>query len=555
MQAASARKNGRFREVRRLFAGLVLHIVWWDIILNRPILNKFRSPPIPRWTGLARRYVDEAGRLGGVLIKLGQYVGARMDLLPGEVTRILTELHDTVPPAPAVLVIAQIEADFGRPLATLFTHFESQALAAASLAQVHRARLQDGSPVVVKVLRPGISAVVEADLAVLSRAVGWVRRFPRIAKRVDLRVVAQEFARVTRLELDCLEEARNIRDFAAAFQDMDGVRAPQLYWSHSARRTLTMEDVAYFRVDDTAGYLAQGVSPTEVARRLMDCCLDQVFRAGLVHADPHPGNLFVRPLAPLPGVGGSVATPAGRPFELIFVDFGMVVRVPPHARGFLRTYAIGIATADAYTIVQSYVEGDLLLPGTDLDELERVTAAMVARLPRYFAGQVNRHELPEYGRFFAEHSDFLYNSPMKLKAELLFIYRAMGICAGTVARIDPYFDPTECFLPLAERIQRDELTVDGATLRRMGLTALGLPRRLEALLTQVERGRVRIRLESADRPARRDVRSGRAIGPAIIAAGAMISVAIYAGSGALPRETVAAAIGGIALFALIAFRS
>ncbi len=532
-----------------------MHIIWWDIVLNRPVLNRFRSPPIPRWTRLARRYVDEASRLGGVLIKLGQYVGARMDLLPSEVTRILTELHDTVPPAPAVLVIAQIEADFAQPIAALFTHFEPKALAAASLAQVHGATLQDGTPVVVKALRPGIGSIVEADLAVLSRAIGWVRRFPRIARRVDLRVLVQEFARVTRLELDCLEEARNIEDFAIAFRDMEGVRAPQLYRSHSARRTLAMEDVAYFRVDDTAGYLAQGVSPREVARRLMDCCLDQVFRAGLVHADPHPGNLFVRPLPTSSGSSSLVATSAGRPFELIFVDFGMVVRVPPYARGFLRTYATGIATGDAYTIVQSYVEGDLLLPGTDLDQLERVTAAMVARLPRYFTGQVNRHELPEYGRFFAEHSDFLYNSPMKLKAELLFIYRAMGICAGTVARIDPCFDPTECFLPLAERIQRDELTVDAATLRRVGLTALGLPRRLEALLTQVERGRVRIRLEAGDQSHRRDVRSGRSSGPAIIAAGAMISVAIYAGSGQIPPGLVAAAIGGIALFALIAFRS
>ncbi|HXW00894.1 MAG TPA: AarF/UbiB family protein, partial [Anaerolineae bacterium] len=192
----------RYRKVRWFFAKAFLHVIWWDIILNRPILRWLRRPPLPRWQKIAERYRALAVEMGGVLIKLGQFLSIRVDILPSEVTRELAGLQDEVPAEQLESVLAQIEADFGRPVSQIFTWFSPEPVGAASLAQVHLARLASGEEVVVKALRPGIDILVETDLSAIALAIRWLKFYRQISRRVDLDWLAEEFTTVTRRELD-----------------------------------------------------------------------------------------------------------------------------------------------------------------------------------------------------------------------------------------------------------------------------------------------------------------------------------------------------------------
>lgn len=563
----------RTRAVRRLFLRIALHIFWWDIVLMRGPLKRFRSPPAPRWAALALQYRREAERLGGVLIKLGQYASARVDLLPEEVTAVMVGLRDAVPPAPADQIIAQIEADFLLPITGLYGRFDPVPIGAASLGQAHRAMLPDGQLVVVKVLRPGIELIVASDLEIVGQFIGQLKRVGSIRRRVDLDLLASEFSAVTRRELDLVAEGRNCERFARDFAADPGIHTPKIYWSRSGARTLTMEDVSYFPINDVLGYEAAGIDRHRVASRLMDCYLDQIFRHGFVHADPHPGNLFVRPLpaegetaahwSPTTAASGRMNIPhvPNRPFQLVFIDFGMAVEIPEQSRRSLTTYATGMGARDAYTIVQSYVEGDLLMPDTDLDELERMTAAMIAKFPRALVGQVRKSDLPQFAELSEEYQSLLYNSPMKMKAELLFVFRAMGICSGTVAGIDPAFDPAERFLPLAQRLVADEFRPDSDRLKRLVASTVRLPTRLDNLLTTLERGKLRIRTDGAER--RRDDlralnRAANRLGLAVLAGSTMICAVLLGREGEIfttPTGLVVLAVAAVSAGLLLSRRS
>src|SRR6185295_10965622 len=184
---------------------------------------------------------------GGVLIKLGQFLSTRVDILPPEITRELTGLQDEVPPGAFAGIARQIEEDFGRPLSEVFAWIATDTIGAASLAQVHRARLPDGREAVVKVLRPGIDVLVETDLAAARLALRLLKFSQTIRRRVNLDRLAVEITETTRAELDLQAEGRNAERFAANFAGDSRVYLPKIFWEWSARRTLTLEDVGWSR--------------------------------------------------------------------------------------------------------------------------------------------------------------------------------------------------------------------------------------------------------------------------------------------------------------------
>src|SRR5688572_2487216 len=173
----------RYRKVRRFVTRTFIRIVWWDVVLNVPGLRRLRRPPLERYQEIARRYRALAAEMGGVLIKLGQFLSTRVDILPTEITQELSGLQDEVPPERFEDVARQIEEDFGRPLLQVFSWIDPKPLGAASLAQAHLARLPNGQEVVVKVLRPGIDVVVETDLAAVRLAFRLLRFSKTIRRR------------------------------------------------------------------------------------------------------------------------------------------------------------------------------------------------------------------------------------------------------------------------------------------------------------------------------------------------------------------------------------
>lgn len=480
----------RFLRVVVFFGRAFLSIIWWDLILRRipGLRSTAAQSSLARWRRVARRFRRLAVQLGGVLIKLGQFLSIRVDVLPSEVTEELAGLQDEVPPEPLSDVLAVIAEEFGRPLEQVFDRFAPEPEAAASLAQVHKARLASGEQVVVKIQRRHIETLVETDLAAIRVAVNWLKLHRPIARRVDLNRLFEEFAATTRAELDFVAEGKNAERFAADFADDPGICIAKVYWDYTTRRVLTLENVASIKITDYHAIEAAGISRAQVARRLYDTYLKQVFVTNFVHADPHPGNLFVHPLKPALGA----APDEPRPFLLIFVDFGMVAVIPERLRAHLRDYLIGLGTRDSRRIVQAYIDSGILLPSVDRKRLEEVHDVMFQRFWGVKMGQFRDIAFEEAEFFLREYRDIVYEMPFQLPVDILFVGRAVGILSGMATSLDAEFDPWAATIPFAERLAAEELTRDWrAWLDEIGALArlaLALPARLDQFLSDAQRG-------------------------------------------------------------------
>ena len=544
----------RYRKLRRFVARTFLHALWWDVALALPGLSRLRRPAAARYARIAKRYRALAVEMGGVLIKLGQFLSIRVDLLPPEVIQELSGLQDEVPPEPLADIARQIEDDLGRPLTAVFSWISPAPVGAASLAQVHRAGLPSGEEVVIKVLRPGIEVLVETDLAATALALRLLRAWRRLRRRVDLDRFAEELRTTTLRELDLAAEGRHAERFARDFAGDGKVHVPRIYWEQSARRTLTMEDVGFIKIADLDTLAAAGIERAEVASVLYRTYLQQIFVHHFVHADPHPGNLFVRPL-PVAGEapvspGQAVGPPAGggpRPFQVVFVDFGMTAEIPEHLRAALREYVIGLGTRDAARVIRSYVAAGVLLPGADLRRLEEVHEELFERFWGVSIGNLRQVAMAQARYFFSQYRDLLYSAPFQFQVDLLFVGRAMGLLAGMGTYLAPEFDPWAETLPFAEGLAAEELQAGWRAAVQealaQGRVLLGLPRRLEALAARALRGQLPVQIvpsPEAKRLQERLERAVRRLSWMVAAAGLAVSGALL--RAASPHDPFAAAL-------------
>lgn len=461
--------SARHRRVRRFFVKMICQMMVFDILFSLPVLRWLRPPPIPRWRRVARQYRKMAVEMGGVLIKLGQFLSTRIDLLPPEVIHELAGLQDKVAPAPLEAVVFQVEKDFSSPLPTIFPVFSRQPLGSASLAQAHQACLPGGTAVVVKVLRPGIDVLVATDLAVMHAVCRWLNRFGHIRSRMNLDRLMEEFTATTLKELDMLQEMANLKRFAADFESDPHVYVPRIHEAYCRPATLTLENVAYVKINDIDTLAAWGIDRCQVADRLYDIYMKQIFVTNFIHVDPHPGNLFVRPLphaeeaeAGVTGFfpGDPPVCRSQRPFQIVFIDFGMTAVIPQRFKAALRTLAIGIGTRDARKVVQAYVTAGALQPGVDTIRLEAAHEDWFNRLWGIRMGNIQAVAYEEARYFLKEYRDLITEIPFQLQAEMLFIGRAVGILAGMTTQLDPEFDPWAKSIPYARSFAKEELKFD-----------------------------------------------------------------------------------------------
>jgi len=475
----------RYWRVMLFASRTAIGVLWWDVLLRRIGLRRLaRRTAAGRYGRVARRYRQLAVSLGGLWIKVGQFLSSRVDVLPGFITDELAGLQDEVPTEPSEHITAVVEAEFGRPIAETFAWFDSVALASASLGQVHRARLPDGHPVVVKVQRPGIEHIIRVDLAALKRVVGWLKRYKAITRRADLDALLAEFSRTLWAELDYLAEAENARTFQKMFADDPSVRIPAVHAEETTVRVLTLEDVYFIKVTDYAEVEAAGIDRKDVADRLMRTYLRQIFIEGFFHADPHPGNLFVQPPE---GENG---------WRLVFVDFGMVGRLTPQAKAGLRDMVIALGTRDMDRLIKGYQTIGALLPGADLERLKEVQRALFDRFwGRSMRDLIDIHPR-EMRQFTAQFRDVMYEMPFQVPADLIFLGRCLGILSGMCTGLDPAFNVFEGIAPFARGLLEEEggdwLDQVLKWLAEGGRTLLSLPGRLDSTLTDLQAGRLTV---------------------------------------------------------------
>ena len=534
------RTSARYRRIVR-FAARQLAVLWWfEVALPRiglgALAARGRSERLQR---LARRFHGLATELGGLMIKVGQFLSSRLDVLPPEITNELAGLQDEVPPVPFAQLRSLAETELGMPLERAYAWVEEEPLAAASLGQVHRARLVEldaahlgTADAVVKVQRPGIGAIVDVDLAALRRVAGWLRHVHLVSSRVDAPALVEEFARTSLEEIDYLHEAASAERFAAGFAHDDRVLAPEVVWERTTRRVLTLADVAAIKITDVDALRAAGIDPTAVAHTFAAVMFDQIFTHGFFHADPHPGNLFVTPRR---GGGGHDAS--GRPHEgdgpewqLTFIDFGMMGEVPASTRSGLRQLLVAAAQRDGAGIVAAITELRALLPTSDTAALERAMTQAFARFGGMGFAELKQVEPREYRAFAREFGEVMRSLPFQLPEDLLLTIRAASLTSGVCSALDPAFNVWDAAEPYAAKLLRDETVGFARTIVDEGIAIAGaavrLPKRLDALATRIEEGRLEVAAPRLTRLVDRLQRRIGRLSSAVIFAGMLLAGAL-----------------------------
>ena len=419
--------------------------------------------------------------LGPTFIKFGQALSTHVDLLPADVIAELSRLQDSLPPLPRGIARRTVEDALGHPIDELFAWFEEEPLAAASIAQVHRAALHSGELVAMKVRRPGIHDAIESDLAILADLVTLAEHYVPDMALYSPRELLDEFARTIRRELDFVREGRLIDRVASEFADDPSVRYPAICWPLTTVSVLTMEFLDGVKVTAVGRGQLPGFDPQVVARRGADIVLKQILVHGLFHADPHPGNILILP-------GNIVA----------LIDFGIVGRVDRRLREQLTDVIAAIGRRDAERLTEIVLEVATPLRPVNCAELTRD----IEELLDLYAG-VPLGQLSLAGVLRAVTS-IMSRHRLKLPADVLLLIKAVSTIEGVGRQLDPSFTIVAHATPLVETLLAEKLTPAALTARtvhagREVVNALRtLPADLAALAQSVRRDGLQIQFVHRD---------------------------------------------------------
>jgi predicted unusual protein kinase regulating ubiquinone biosynthesis (AarF/ABC1/UbiB family) len=414
----------------------------------------------------------------GVLIKIGQFLSSRVDILPEEYTNELSKLQDQVPPANIADIMKRVVQEIGPP-EKVFSSFDETPIASASLGQVHRAYLKSGECIAVKVQYPGIEEVIAADIRTLSFVIKILKVLYR---RINLDVIYSEFSRIIREELDYIQEGKNAEAFAENFAQNPKIKIPLVYWPFTTSKVLTLEFLEGTKITDFEAIDAQGIDRKEVGRTLAEAYSQMFFTDGLFHGDPHPGNIFVRP-GP----------------QIILVDFGMVDRLsPPKKEGLKRAFT-AIMERDSLELVRALVDMGFIPLTRDVQPLVQFVDKAFQKYRDISPSEFKAMDIEEMGNDIME---ALQLSPsIQIPNDFILFGRVVGMLNGLGSQLDPETNIIEIATPFAKRFILADKISAAALFEQAGVTGrslIRLPKLLTDILVSTSRGETRVEITSRD---------------------------------------------------------
>lgn len=470
----SYRRFKRYRQiinvmVRNGFGGLI------ESLRLRRVYRKTKPPSGALMSPRAKRLRLALEELGPTFIKMGQMLSTRADLIPHDIFHELQKLQDQVPPVVYDDLKEEIEFELKSPIKDIFSEFNETPLAAASIGQVHKAKLKTGEMVVVKVQRPNIKKVVEGDLDILRTTAGLAERHLSDIKMYNPVGFVDEFSKSIRNELDYTLEARNMERFAHNFADDNTVRIPKVYWEYTTGRIITMEFLEGVKVSHIDELENHGYNIKSIAKKGAQAYLKQIFTHRFFHGDPHPGNIFILP--------GEVVA---------FMDFGIVGRLTPSMASRLNELLISIASKDTERIVDALLQISVVDEDSNMDDLKADISEFVDKYYDISLGQL------QISNVVHDLTDISSKYRIILDRQLSLLGRVLAEVEGLGKRLDPDFNIIPLIQPFARGLviskgsPREILRKSSKIARDYANLITALPGDIKMALDKAKNGKLRI---------------------------------------------------------------
>ncbi|MDH3314958.1 MAG: ubiquinone biosynthesis regulatory protein kinase UbiB [Gammaproteobacteria bacterium] len=452
--------------------------------------NWFRGRPPPRAMRIRRALED----LGPIFVKFGQIISTRPDLLPEDIAEELASLQDRVPPFPGKEARRIVERELKCKLDELFSEFSEEPIASASIAQVHAARLKDGTEVVVKVVRPGIEDLIRRDVGLLYVVAGLAERYWRHGRRLRPREVVAEYEKTILDELDLLREGASASQLRRNFENSDLLYVPEVFWPYTRRSVMVMERVSGIPISDTEALVARGVNLKALAERGVEIFFTQVMKHNFFHADMHPGNIFVSRDNP------------DRP-TYIAVDFGIMGSLTPEDRRYLAENFLAFFNRDYYRVAELHVLSEWVPPDTRINEFEAAIRSVCEPIFERPLKEIS------FGNLLMRLFQTARRFNMEVQPQLVLLQKTLLNIEGLGRELYPELDLWETAKPFLEEWMRDQLGAR-ALIRelkkhapRWGETLPALPGVAFDVLRQARDGKLRVEMSSKEiESVRREIR-------------------------------------------------
>ncbi|MEM7083095.1 MAG: ubiquinone biosynthesis regulatory protein kinase UbiB [Pseudomonadota bacterium] len=510
----------RLLRIFRILKRHGLHDVVRALRPQNPLSRLFGGSQKPMRPDLGQRIRLALQDLGPIFVKFGQALSTRPDLLPPDIARELAKLQDKVPPFSNELARETVETAFGESVDNVFSAFDEEPLASASIAQVHAARLHDGTEVVVKILRPGIEPIIDKDLDVLTALAELAHRYWPDIRRLKPRDVVEDYSRTIRDELDFMREAANGAQLKRNWADHHILELPDIYWDYCHPNVMVMERVYGVPVSDVESLNAAGVNMKTLAARGVEIFFTQVFKHNFFHADMHPGNIFV-----------NVTDPEDPRY--VSIDFGIVGTLDLSDQRYLAANLLAFFHRDYRKVSQLHVDSGWVPAGTRVDEFESAIRTVCEPIFDKPLKDIS------FGQFLVRLFSTARRFNMEVQPQLVLLQKTLLNIEGLGRQLYPELDLWETAKPfledwMAEKTSGKELAGRfKESLPDLVTTLNDAPQLLSRLTQQLSDGSFNVALAPDDLDALRasQQRSDRRHTTAVAGAGLLIASAVLVGTG------------------------